>query len=204
MGQLQSTTRDDARDAITAHVFIHLDSLADDERGAARRLEVLRAALPGAVPHIATSRAMRARLQRAMPDAPFLARVHATASPERALLGRYLDALAADARVGAMAAIVVAQPGGGGGGDDHLPRAFRYHTPDARLAAGRLMFARVTEAGDGVVVEGASRFPLAFERRADMDAFVAALRSGRLRSSPHPHPHPHPPPHPRAPAPRST
>lgn len=188
------------RPTITTHVFINLDGLvprrvpnpatdAARARAVVRRVGALRAALPGAVPHMVASRAMHASLQRVAPEAPFLARVHVTApgesreSPGGALLRRYLNALADDARAGTMAAIVVAQ-------DDvddasHLARAIRYHTPDARLAAGRLLYARVMEDDAAVVVEDASRFPLAFERRSELDAFTAALRRlGRREARP--------------------
>lgn len=199
-----SATSATTRSTITTHVFIDLDALSSSSgssdassdvdaraREVALRLGTLRAALPGVVPHMVATSQMRASLRRVVPDAPFLARVRASSNPERALLTRYVDALTEDARSGTMAAIVVAQrqrvrssgiassvapeeamPGGG-----HLARAVRYHTPDARLAAGRLMYASVTDDGAGVIVEDASRFPLAFERRVDLDAFMDALQT---------------------------
>ncbi len=185
------------------HVFIVLDDLVSASvagaggytdaraRAVVRRVEALRAALPGAVPHMVASRAMHASLERVAAAAaaadsaaapPWLARVHASSRPDRALLGRYVDALAEDARSGTMTAIVVTQRARGDGPAALLPLAVRYHTPDARLAAGRLLYARVMEGDTGVIVEDASRFPLAFERRADLDAFMSALQALRRRS----------------------
>ncbi len=160
--------------AAPPHVLVDLDNIAfragaPDYGCMLRRVESLRRALPGATMHFACNQRTFADLRRH--GFPYLR--HVTPTPnapdaaDHALVRTYLGLVgrASDSH----ASVVVVTH------DKTFARLVRYHAPERALADGRLRFATFGAACGPPDLHDHHRFALAFNDRADLDAFMASL-----------------------------
>ncbi len=164
------------RRAGRAHVLVDLDNIAfrlgaPDYECLLRRVESLQRALPGATSHFVCNQRTFADLRRR--GFPHLSRVtptpnNAPDAADHALVRAYLGLVGRSSRARDVSVVVVTH-------DKTFARLVRYHAPEWALADGRLRFATFGNACGPPALHDHHRFGLAFNDRADLDAFMDSL-----------------------------